>query len=158
MTADPNPYRPPTSDSENVDSVAVPRENSPRGLSSSEWSKRWVWIALGLWVLRIASGFKKIFLDFGTELPGTTVAFIQFTHFLGHYWYLALLAVALWPLANRRIVFLLSPRPDVVIPRRLWYCATWAVPILVVLFGLFALLHSLSDLFTRLCDEPTPGR
>jgi hypothetical protein len=150
MTADPNPYRPPTSDSENVDSVAVPRDKLASRAFVVGVVQAVVWIALGLWVLRIASGFKKIFLDFGTELPGTTVAFIQFTHFLGHYWYLALLAVALWPLANRRIVFLLSPRPDVVIPRRLWYCATWAVPILVVLFGLFALLHSLSDLFTRL--------
>ena len=150
MTADPNPYRTPTSDSKNVDSVAVSRDQLASRAFVVGAVQAAVWIVAGLAVLRIASSFRKFFSDFGAELPGATIAFIKFTHFLGRYWYLALLLLALWPLVNRRVVFLLSPRPDLVMPRRLWYSATWAVPILVVLFGLFALFRSLSDLLTRL--------
>jgi hypothetical protein len=150
MTADPNPYRPPASDSENADSAAVSRDKLASRAFVVGAIQAVVWIGAGLWVLRTASSFKKIFDDFGTELPGTTLAFIQFTHFVGRFWYLALPVVALWPLANRRIVFLLSPRPDVVIPRRLWYVVTWATLPLALAFAVEALFRPLMELITKL--------
>jgi len=95
-------------------------------------------------------GFDKIFHDFGAELPGMTIVLIQFTQFLRHFWYLALLLVVSWPLVNWSIVTALSPRPEVVIPRRLWYFVTWAAPGLALAFAVVALFRPLIELITKL--------
>jgi len=95
-------------------------------------------------------GFDKIFHDFGAELPGMTIVLIQVSRFLGHFWYLAILLLLSWPLLNCGIVSVLSPRPEVVIPRRVWYFATWSVPILAAVFAMLALFVPLTGLITKL--------
>ena len=159
MTADPNPYRSPASASRNMDSGA-----GPRGL----WATRGflvgviqaaLWLALGAITVNVAQEFAKIFHDFDAELPGMTIFFIGFAHFLGHYWYLAVLVIVSWPLVNCGIVTVLSPRPDVVIPRRLWYVVTWAALALVVPLAVVALLVPLTGLIPRSCrNDPTVSR
>ena len=139
MTADSNPYRPPASDNANRDSGRSPRDILASNAFLVGVLQAALWIALGATALRIVSGFEKIFDDFGAELPGVTIALIRFTQFLRHFWYLALLLVISWPLVNWSIVSVLSPRPEVVIPRRLWYSATWAVPMLTLPFAVVAL-------------------
>ena len=140
MTADSNPYRPPVSDARNANSGAV-----PPGIFASQAFvvgvvQAVLLTALGATALSTVRGFEKIFQDFGAELPCMTQVLIQFTHLLGHFWYLAFLLLASWPLVNWRIVSVLSPRPEIMLPRRLWYFATWAVLPLAVAFAMVALL------------------
>ena len=81
-----------------------------------------------------------------------TLAVINFTHFLSRHWYVAFLPVLLWPFVNWGIVCLLSPRPDVVAPRRLWYFATWGiilVAVMVAVAALFLPLITLRRSFSR---------
>ena len=109
-----------------------------------------LWVALGVATLIVVPKFEKIFRDFNTKLPEMTLTVLNVSHFLGHYWYLALLPVLLWPFVNWGIVALLSPRPDVVFPKQLWYCATWAIILLVVMCAVVAL-------FLPLIVEVGPG-
>jgi len=51
------------------------------------------------------------------------------------YWYLAFLLTVLWPLLNRGIVSLVSPKPETLVRRKLWYFATWLVLLLPLLFA-----------------------
>ncbi len=150
MTAEANPYRPPVSDKRNTNSGAVP----PGIFASRAFVVGVVqgalWIALGVAALRIVSGFNKIFDDFGAELPGMTVFLIGFTQGLRHFWYLAFLLVVSWPLVNWWIVSVLSPRPEVVIPRRLWYVATWCALPLAWAFVVEALFTPLLGLISKL--------
>ena len=62
------------------------------------------WVALGVAALIVVPKFEKVFRDFNTKLPDMTIALLNFGHFLGHYWYLALLPVLLWPFVNWDIV------------------------------------------------------
>jgi len=150
MTADLNPYRPPASDNRNTDSAAVPQGIFASGAFVVGMVQAALWIALGVAGLRVVRSFQKIFDDFGADLPGMTIVLIRFTQFLRHFWYLALLFVVSWPLVNWRVVSLLSPRPDVVIPRRLWYLVTWAALGLVLAFASAALFRPLIELITKL--------
>ena len=102
------------------------------------------------------SKFIKIFRDFNTNLPGMTIAVIRFTNFLASYWYLALLLVCLWPFVNWGIVSVLSPSPEVVIPRRLWYCLTWLIIFLIPVFAMVTLYLPLNGLIDSL-SPPPPG-
>lgn len=99
-----------------------------------------VCVALGAVAMTVVSDFEKIFADFGTTLPTMTIIVISFTRFLIHYRYVALLPALVWPFVNWGIVSLLSPRPEVVIPRWLWYTATWLVILLVVALAVVALV------------------
>ncbi len=108
-----------------------------------------VWVLLGVALLNVVAKFEKIFQDFKTDLPATTIALINFCHWLRCYWYLAVLLVLVWPFLNYGIVSLLSPLPGVVLPRRLWHVATWLVILAVILFALFAPLP-LEALINRL--------
>jgi type II secretory pathway component PulF len=150
MTADPNPYRPPASDNRNTDSAAAPQGIFASGAFVVGVVQAALWIALGVTGLRVVRAFEKIFHDFGAELPGMTIVLIQFTQFLRHFWYLAFLLVVSWPLVNWSIVSALSPRPEVVIPRRLWYFVTWAALILTLQFAVVALFRPLIILITKL--------
>jgi hypothetical protein len=98
-----------------------------------------LWFALGVAALIVVPKLEKIFRDFGTKLPDMTITVLNASHFLGRYWYLALLPVLLWPFVNYGVVALLSPRPDVVMPKRLWYFATWVVILLAIMFAVVAL-------------------
>ncbi len=109
-----------------------------------------LWVALGVAALIVVPKFEKVFRDFNTKLPDITVTVLNASHFLGSYWYLALLPVLLWPFMNHGVVALLSPRPDVVIPKRLWYFATWVVILLTIMFAVVAL-------FAPLIVEIGPG-
>ena len=73
-----------------------------------------LWVALGVATLIVVPKFEKMFRDFNTRLPDMTLAVLNFSHFLGCYWYVAFLPVLLWPFVNWGIVCLLSPRPEVV--------------------------------------------
>lgn len=115
-----------------------------------------VWLTLGVAALFVVSKFEQIFQDFGTSLPSMTIALLDLTHLLSRYWYLALLPVISWPFVNWGIVFLLSPRPEVVLPRRLWYFATWGVILLVVVFAMFALFRPLIVLISPLSGPVAP--
>ena len=109
-----------------------------------------LWVALGVATLIVIPKFEKIFRDFNTMLPEMTVAVLSFSHLFGHYWYLAFLPVLLWPFVNHGVVALLSPRPDVVAPRRLWYFVTWAVIFVVVMVAVAALFLPLIVLISPL--------
>jgi hypothetical protein len=98
-----------------------------------------VGIALVLAASIVLPKFEKVFRDFNTRLPDVTIAVLDFGQFLSRHWYLALLPVLLWPFVNHDVVALLSPRPEVVVPKRLWYFATWAAILLVVAFAVVAL-------------------
>jgi hypothetical protein len=98
-----------------------------------------LWGALGVAALIVVPKFDEVFRGFNTKLPDITVTVLNASHFLGCYWYLALLAVLSWPFVNHGVVALLSPRPDIVIPKRLWYFATWVVILLAIMFAVVAL-------------------
>ena len=110
-----------------------------------------IWAVLGVVALIAVPKFERIYADFGygdarlngAKLPNTTVAIISFTHVLRRFWYLALPLVCCWPFVNFGVVSLLSPRPEVVIPRRLWYDAMWVVLFLVIMFAVLALFRPL---------------
>lgn len=102
-----------------------------------------LWVALGVAALIVVPKFEKVFRDFNAKLPDITVSVLNASHFLGCYWYLALLPVLLWPFVNHGVVALLSPRPDVVIPKQLWYFATWIVILLAVMFAVVTLFAPL---------------
>ena len=109
-----------------------------------------LWIALGVAALIVVPKFEKVFRDFNTKLPDITITVLNASHLLRCYWHLALLPVLLWPFVNHGVVALLSPRPDVVIPKRLWYFVTWIVILLAVMFAVVAL-------FAPLIVEVGPG-
>ena len=98
-----------------------------------------VGFALLVAALNVVPRFEKVFRDFNTNLPDMTLAVLCVSQFLSHYWYLAFLPVLLWPFVNHGVVAILSPRPEVVAPRRLWYFATWAAILLVVMVAVVAL-------------------
>jgi len=112
------------------------------------------WIALGGAALRIVPEFEKIFRDFGTTLPAPTVFLLGLTHFLNNYWYLAILPAAVWPFVNWAVVSLLSPRPEVVLAKQLWYVVTWATLPLAVMFGVVALFTPLIVDISNLSSGP----
>ncbi len=64
-----------------------------------------LWVALG--VLIVVPKFEKVFRHFNTRLPDITVTVLHASHFLGCYWYLALLPAILWPFVNHGVVALL---------------------------------------------------
>lgn len=114
------------------------------------------WTALGVVALMVIPKFDGIFKDFGVKLTYMTVAVLDLGYFLKHYWYLALVLVILWPFVNYGVVALLSPRPDVVLPKRLWYFATWVVILLVIMFALIALFVPLIGDIQGLSASPVP--
>lgn len=107
-------------------------------------------IALGIIALRIVPQCEWTFKDFGVELPEMTMHTIRLSHFLDLYWHLLVLPVLVWPFVNWGIASVLSPRPEVVIPRRVWYCMTWGAMFLIVVFIGIALLVPLITLHERL--------
>jgi len=115
-----------------------------------------VWVALGVVTLNVVPRFETIFRDFGVKLPDITIAVLTFGNFLAHYWYVALVPVLVWPFMNYVVVSLLSPRPEVVIPKSLWYMATWAAILLVVLFAVVALFLPLIVDIQSLSPAPVP--
>ena len=115
-----------------------------------------IWVVLGVVALNVVPNFDKIFRDFNTKLPDMTIAVLNFGHFLSRYWYLALLPVLLWPFVNHGVVALLSPRPEVVIPKRLWYFATWAIILVVIMFAVVALFVPLIGDIQAISASPVP--
>lgn len=111
--------------------------------------------ALVVGALTVVPKFEKFFGDFGTKLPNATRVILDVSHFLRSYWYLAILPVLVWPFANLVIVRLLTRRPEIVVPRRLWYTTVWAILYLMVLFAVFALFRPLIVLITPF--SPAPG-
>ena len=98
-----------------------------------------VLIALGVVALKVVPQFEKTFMDFGAKLPEMTMLTISVSRFLGLYWYLLVLPVFVWPFVNWGIASVLSPRPEVVLPKRIWYCVTWGTMLLIVVFaGIFS--------------------
>jgi hypothetical protein len=106
-------------------------------------------VVLGGVALKIVAQFGKIYRDFEAPLPKMTEVVIGFHQLLSRYWYLAFLPVLAWPFVNYGVVSLLSPRPDVVMPRRLWYFATWGTILLVVMVAVFALFCPLVPLVEK---------
>ena len=96
-------------------------------------------IGLGITGLRVVPQFVRAFKDFGAKLPDMTILVISLWRFLGFYWYLLVLPILLWPFVNWGIVSVLSPRPEVVMAKRIWYCVTWGVMLLIVVFTVIAL-------------------
>ncbi len=107
-------------------------------------------IGLGVTALKVVPQFEKVFRDFDAKLPDMTKAVVILSRFLGFYWWLLILPVLLWPFVNWGIVSVLSPRPEVVIPKRIWYCATWGTMLLIVVFTVVALWVPLMSLQSRL--------
>jgi type II secretory pathway component PulF len=98
-------------------------------------------------VVKAVASFEKIFKDFGySELPTMTVAVLNIGTFLGHHWYVGLLLVILWPLANWGVVSLMSKNP---VSQRLWRVATWSLPFVCVAFVVFALFRPLITLVAK---------
>ena len=117
-----------------------------------------IWVVLGSAVLRSVNQFEKIFQDFGAKLPVMTIVLVKFAHFLGGRWYLVFLTAMVWPLVNWGVVSNLSPSPEVVLPKRIWYFITWAVILLVVPFVAYALFQPLIELINHLSATPAaPG-
>ncbi len=81
----------------------------------------------------------KAFTKYGMKLPDTTQAVFDFALCLCRFWYLGLLVAGCWPLVNWGVVKLFSRDPEAFILRRLWYLATWIVPIVAAIFALAAL-------------------
>jgi type II secretory pathway component PulF len=100
-------------------------------------------IALGAAGMKGVSSFQRVYADFGIELPEITMTVIAVADFLSRYWYLAFILACFWPFLNWRIVSLLSPRSEAVIPRTSWYWTTWLVLFLVVVLAVIALFRPL---------------
>jgi hypothetical protein len=100
-----------------------------------------LWAALCVGLAVGGSRFEAIFADFGVALPALTVLTFQLLAILRIYWYLPVVLCCLWPLVNLGVVLLLSLKPDVALPRRIWYLLTWFAPILsaMLIFGALAI-------------------
>ena len=109
-----------------------------------------VTIGLGITALRVVPQFERTFMDFSVKLPEMTMLTISVSRFVGLYWFLLVLPVFVWPFVNWGIASVLSPRPEVVIPRRIWYCVTWGAMLLIVVFAGIALWIPLISLQHRL--------
>jgi hypothetical protein len=121
-----------------------------------------LWTALGVALVYKGPSFAKIFKDFSCNLPEMTIAVLKTSYTLTYYWHFALLPIIAWPFVNWGIVSVLSPRPEVVIPRRLWYFATWGVMLLTVVFTFVALFLPLIGEIQAISPPPvvpiTPSR
>jgi hypothetical protein len=115
-----------------------------------------VWGFLVLAAIKAGREFGHIFRDFGTKLPELTEVVLMVSNWLAHYWYLALLALLLWPFVNWGIVNLLSQSPRAAALKWLWYFATWLATLIVVVFaayGLFIPLITFDISGFRACGE-----
>jgi len=109
-----------------------------------------VWIVLCVVLVKVVPRFEKVFIEFNVGLPGITRLLIILTHALTRYWFVVLPAILLWPLVSWGVVSLLSPSPEVALPRRLWYVLTWLAPMLFAAFTVVALFLPLSSLTAAL--------
>ena len=108
-----------------------------------------LWTVLGVALIVASASVAKAFTKFRMNLPDPTAAVVDFALVLRQFWYLGLLAVCPWPLANWGMVRILSNRPESFIPRRLWYLATWIIPLVAAIFAFSALMISLMALRRR---------
>ena len=151
MTDNQNPSRSPRSGNADPDSGAVRQGMFRSRALAVGVAQSVLWITLGVIALRVVPFFQRIYADFNSELPGTTIAVVSFTAFLRRSWFLVLPAVLSWPFINWGIDSLLSPRPGGRVPRWLWRCATWLLIVGVVVFVVVAL-------FLPLASVPQFGR
>ncbi len=110
------------------------------------------WVALGALLIVKVPSYQKIFVDFGCQLPGMTLFVFSLSAVLSQHWRLLLRLIVMWPLVSLGVVWLLSPRPEVVLPRRLWYAATWLAFVLFLAFAVLAIVGPLVSLITALSD------
>lgn len=110
-------------------------------------------LGLGVGAMHIVSPFERILQDFGTAMPTTTRVVLSVTHILDHYWYLAILLLIAWPWINHAAVSTLSPRPEIVVPRRIWYHVTSIGVLLFFVLAVIAVLLPLVDLCSRLVES-----
>ena len=99
---------------------------------------------------------EKAFTRFNVKLPEATQAILDFALFLRQFWYLGLLAACCWPFVTWGVVSLLSADGEAFILRRLWYLATWIVPVVAVIFALAAQMISLLAC-TTISPDGRPG-
>jgi hypothetical protein len=97
----------------------------------------------------LAPPIQRILLDFGVESPQITRFTISLGLALRQYWYVALIAVCLWPPLYVEAM-LLSRGSEAVAPRRLWRWTTWLAPALVFGYVVLGLLIPLVSLMLRL--------
>ena len=96
----------------------------------------------------LAGQFSKVFADFGVELPAITMFAIALSYALHHFWYVVLLLICLWPLANRGIVSALWSSPKSAASRRRWYVVTWIALVVLLALAVVALFLPLLSLMS----------
>ena len=108
-----------------------------------------LWTVLSAALTVASFSVERTFTRFNVNLPDATRTVLDFAYFLHQFWYLGLAAAFCWPLLTWGVVLLLSSDGEAFILRRLWYLATWIVPVVAVIFALAALMVSLMALHHR---------
>ena len=109
-----------------------------------------LWAVLCAALLRVFPTFEQIFRDFACQLPQETELVLMSSHVISDLWYLAILAICLWPVVNRHVVSTLWSNPESVVARRLWYWITWLVPIVLLTFVVGSIVASVRALISQL--------
>jgi type II secretory pathway component PulF len=103
-----------------------------------------LWFSLFALAFFAVPRFKKIFMDFGVELPGSTVLTLCASDWVVDYFYLLPFVLA-WPiLADAAVTYVLYQEGGSL--RRAWLLFMIALPALVVVSAIITLLLPLADL------------
>lgn len=109
-----------------------------------------LWAAVGLWLGVVAVKFQGMFADFGTELPTLSVAVLTLAAIVARFWYVTVVLCCVWPLVSLGIVRLLSLKPEVTLPRRIWYVVSWAAPLLLAVLTVAGIVLPMATLMSGL--------
>ena len=109
-----------------------------------------VGLGIILSALSVVPQFERIFNGCNTKLPPLTIVVLASARFLANYWYLAVVLTFLWPLLYEGIAYYVWPKSQTVLPRRIWFFATWSILLLAILLAVVGLLFPLITLVSNL--------
>ena len=106
-----------------------------------------LWLILMMIAYFVIPRFKKIFMDFGVELPGPTLLVLIASDWIVEFFYLFLPFVLA---ADGAVTFMLYQQGDSPGLRRAWLVFMIALPVCVGVFSIIALFSSIAKLTTEL--------
>jgi len=109
-----------------------------------------LWLILMMFAYFIIPRFKKILMDFGVELPGTTLLILIASDWIVDYFYFLPFVLAVPVLADATVTYMLHQQWSSPGLRRAWLVFMIALPACVGVFSIIALLSSIAKLATEL--------
>ena len=116
----------------------------------------WVIVHSVLWLILMVNAyfviprFKKIFMDFGVELPGPTLLILTVSDWIVDFFYLLPFILGLAILVDGAVTYALCQPGGSPGLRRAWLAYMFALPACVLVFTIIALSTPLAKLATEL--------